>query len=235
MRKAVLFVFLASLAAAAASANTASADPCVKTPKTYTICIGEELILLASIFELTGNKAESTGSSFTILTTTPTVVRCELAALTAITEPSGTTLLFMKTKVVFTECEVPSDEVDCEVATGKISTESIEGSLSLAEETEGGKKVTRLDVKFVPESPATVFATFTIKSKAGHTCLGAQANGKVKGSELCYFLEPIEESQKEHSLQCVESELTFAGSAADLELTEALAGKEGLWDIEEAT
>ena len=221
----LLVAAFAVFALSAVASSSASAAACVKEAgELFAACIEGEL-QTASV-ALTGTQEAGEPHVFVILTTTPTTVNCAKATASSTAEPTGVTVLVMKTKIEFSECKVSSDEADCEVATEKINTESLEGTLSLAEETEGGKKVTRLDVKFLPESPATVFATFTIKSKAGHTCLGAQANGKVKGSELCYFLETgqaIETTEKEHLLQCVESELTFAGTAADLESEFALS------------
>jgi hypothetical protein len=217
----LLAAAFAVFAVSAVASSSASAAACVKeSGELFAACIENEL--QTGSVALTGTQEPGENHVFVILTTTPTTVNCLAASAVATAEPTGVTVLVMAAKIEFSECLVTSDEADCEVATGKISTEKLDGTLSLAEEIENGVKVTgRLDVTFTPEAgEKEPFATFTIKSKAGHTCLGAQANGKVKGTELCFFLETgqsIEANEKAHLLQCVESGLTFAGTAADLE------------------
>jgi hypothetical protein len=63
------------------------------------------------------------------------------------------------------------------------------------------------------------FATFTIESVEGKSCAIAQENGEIKGEDLCFFLEPIEEDAQEHLLECPSSgsELALAGTTAEFE------------------
>ena len=132
--------------------------------------------------------------------------------------------------------------MDCEVATGSIATTELTAPLLLEEEEEvKGTKANRLDARLT--GPEGLLATFTIKSKAGRTCLGATANGKVKGAELCYFLETgqnIEKDELAHLLQCVETEgLTYAGTPADLtaefEIVLAAPNAGDNWSVQENT
>ena len=170
----------------------------------------------------TGIKAPGTPALVVVLSSTPTEVSCAHGEATANAEPTGTTVLVMKLVITVSECIVTSDEADCEVAGGGVKTEPIEGTTSgLIEVEEGGNKVLRLGALGKPESPATSFATVTIKSKSGHTCLAATTNGKIKGAEQCYFVEVIEEDAVAHLLKCTEqgSSLTFAGTPIDMEFT----------------
>ena len=243
----LLLAVFAVLAVGAVASAAASAAACVPAAGTlFALCIS-----LAGVLELQTANAEFTGEmegnqthKFNILTSTNITLECSQASVSAIGEPilAGTgneTLLLMKKKIIFKNCT--TNTAAC-VVDSTIITESSDATISLAEELEGGVAVTRLDVLIEPEPPATVFATFSIKSKEGETCLGAVANGKVKGKILCYFLEPIEEDELEHLVQCDEfgsSELTYAGNAVDgeaefsLKLTGSNAGD--MWSIVEGT
>ena len=77
----------------------------------------------------------------------------------------------------------------------------------------------RLDLLLAPEKAGSAFATFTIKSKTGQTCLVAQQSGLVLGEVLCFFLEPIETDEEETSLECPESgsSLNYGGTKAKLQ------------------
>jgi len=244
----LFLAMLAVLAVGAIASASASAAACSAAAGTlFALCIE-----LAGVLELQTVAAEFTGEQegsptvhqLLILTTANVIVECSQGSVSATGEPilAGTgneTLLVMKAKIIFKNC---TTNVAACVVDPTITTENLDANLSLAEELEGGVAVTRLDLLFEPEPPATVFATFSIKSKEGETCLGAQSLGKVKGKVLCYFLEPIETDELEHLIQCDEfgsSELTYAGNPVDLEaeFTLKLVGTNAgdPWSIVEGT
>jgi len=240
------FVVLAMSAVAATSAFAVEEECLFEEGNLFAVCIlnaENKLILQTSTVLGEASQELEEGHKFTIKFHTPATIECSAGTAEPELEPTATApnLLLMKTTIKFTGCKNTSDEADCEVTSTegaeKITTTSLDGTPSLAEEEEGGVKVKRLDVTFEPES-GTTFATFSLKSKAGHTCLNAQSEGKVKGTELCYFLgtgQNIEEDEEDHLLQCVPAEtLTFAGvnSTFEAEFLVELVSKKN-WDIVE--
>jgi hypothetical protein len=148
------------------------------------------------------------------------ILKIEFAAAAEITCLTGTGTAGVEVELItgslnFSECTVLTP-ADCAVENpttkevGAISTEKIDGTLSLL--SSGS-----LDVLFVPLPPAVVFATFTIFGSGG-TCVDAQEKGKVTGSQLCVFLEPIETDEVEHLFECTPegSSLEFAKNVSTL-------------------
>jgi hypothetical protein len=207
----------------------APAAPCKEAAEKNAICIelAAELVLTESAAVTMTMEKEQT-HSFVILTTTPLTISCSSGTGTAVGKMTTEDVMVEKAKVTFTECVVSSDEADCEVATGSIASTELSAPLLLELEEEiAGKPENRLDAKLT--GPEGIFATYTIKSKAGHTCLGATTNQKVKGAELCYFLQTgqnVEADELEHLFQCVESSMTVSGTQADLTVEFAIKAAE---------
>jgi len=203
----------------AIASSTASAANCdfKEGATTFRVCLflsaTESELLESATFSLL--QEEASPYKLEVLTSTPTQMECS--------EGSGTAGVFVETvegaEVKFKGCKVVStNKVECEVP-GEISWSAINATFSLQTELEGSVEGLRLDLLLIPETTGGTFATFSITSVAGHTCAGATENAKIKGEQLCFFLEPIETDAVEHLLECPASgsELTFGGNAAVLE------------------
>jgi hypothetical protein len=237
-----LISMLSLMAFGAVATASASAAPCKEAAGKNAICVelGAELVL-TEVAPITVTQEKEVTHQFVIETSIPTTVTCNSATGTGSGKETTEDVIIEKVKITFTECVVSSDEVDCEVATGSIVTGELTSPLLLeTEEEEAGKPELELDAHLT--NAESLLATFTIKSKAGHTCLGATANGKVKGAVLCYFLlvgQNIEVDELEHLLQCVRGGLTYAGTAASLEAEFAIKLAEpnlgDKWSVQENT
>jgi hypothetical protein len=233
----------------AIASASASAEQCkFESGELFVVCIlnaaETELELQSTNTEFEGTQEKEEPHTFTIKFTTPAVVSCSEGKTTATAEPisEGAKLLLMKAKITFTNCEVTSAAAECEVLStegkaGEITTEPLDAVPSLAEEEEGTTKVKeRLDLTFSPES-GTTFATFSLDSKEGKTCVDATSKGKVTGTQLCFFLgtgQSIEEDEEQHLLQCNgPGTLKYAGTESQLvtEFALKLKGSTKKWDI----
>lgn len=226
MKKLLKLLLMSMLVVGVVSAiasSTASALNCVPKAEatTFRVCLflsATELELLESAtFAL--SQEEGSPHKLEIAFSSPITVSCS--------EASGVAGVFVETvegaTVSFKGCEVTSaNKTECKLESSTISGAEINGSFSLQTELEGSVEGLRLDLLLKPETTGGTFATFTIESVEGHTCIDAQEKGKVKGEQLCYFLESgqeIEEDFVEHLFECLPtgSELTFAGKTATLE------------------
>jgi hypothetical protein len=132
--------------------------------------------------------------------------------------------------IEFKECKVVNTaetEANCVVKEPILT--NAEGTIDLPEN----------DVVFKPIPPSTVFATITIKSVVGKTCIFAKENQKVTGEQLCEFPLISEKPEVEkdaivHLLICSEagSTLLYAEKSAKFALTdEIFLTKGGEWDL----
>jgi hypothetical protein len=135
--------------------------------------------------------------------------------------------------ITFDECEVTnSAETKANCLVKEPIVTSAEGSIDLPEN----------DVLFKPIPPSTVFATITIKSVTGKTCIFAKENQKVTGEQLCEFpleseteLTPeVELDAVTHFLNCTAagSKLLYAEKNATFTLEDEIKiAKGGEWDL----
>jgi len=234
MRKVQLLLLglLTTAICAVASAPALGADEaCSSTIEANKYCLQFSLLanelelelIKTAVFLFTQENAVT--HELSILTATVTKISCTAGTGEASTESDGAappSTLIMKGTITFTGCTITSaNKVECEVDS-TITAAEIQGVSTLQSEEEvAGTPENRVDTLFTPEVAGGTFATFTIKSTLGHTCTQAQSKGKVKGEELCYWLdnatEPLAEDRETHLIQCVETAaLTFAGTTADL-------------------
>jgi hypothetical protein len=226
MRKLLKLLMMSMLVVGVVSAiasSTASAANCVeKAEEKFRVCLflsATELELLESAtFSLL--QEETSPHKLEVKTSTPTDLECS--------EGSGTAGVFVETvegaTITFKGCKVTSaNKAECEVP-GEIIGSGINASFSLQTELEGEVEGLRLDLLLKSETTGGTFATFSITSVSGKTCAEAIENGKVKGEQLCFFLEPIETDEVEHLLECpaTGSELTFGGNPLSYEAEDSL-------------
>jgi hypothetical protein len=113
--------------------------------------------------------------------------------------------------LTFSGCTVSSNETTCEVEKGEVKTVAVKSELLEA----GGN----IKIKFTPKE-GTTFATITIKSKTGKTCLQA-GSPKVTGSATgeANSKTEAEEELVAHTVKFTStsgSELVFGEEAAEL-------------------
>jgi hypothetical protein len=209
---------------AAVAAATASATNCVaKEEEKGRVCLflsATELELLeAATFSLL--QEEGSPRKFEVDFTPTLAIECKGG--------SGTAGVFVEAIEGATEtysgCELTGvNKTACRLESGEIKTEQINALGSQQTELEGSVEGLRLALLFKPATTDDAFATFTIESTSGHTCADAQEDGKIKGEQSCFFLEPIETDEVEHLLECPASgsELTFAGNTATYEAEDSV-------------
>ena len=222
MRRMMMLLGLCVLVVGAVSAvvsSSASAALCTSTPEVeqFRVCLFLSTTELELLEEATFALSQESGEPHKL--NIQGFFSLEIQCNEASGETGVVVELAMNGKIVFTECAVTSaDKKECEVP-GSIEAKEIDGTLSLQTELEGATEALRLDLLLSPEIAGNAFATFTIKSKPGETCLAAEQSWLVLGEILCFFLEPIETDEVEHLFECPESGslLNFSGTPAVLQ------------------
>jgi hypothetical protein len=164
-----------------------------------------------------------------VVTGGPTI-NCKKAAVTGLVDgqPTESTLL-EKVKIVFSECDLSSNEAECEILSDGPGTTGTPGVIEwepldvdfLNQSTEDGA------IELLPETSNGPIGNYSIDSKTGKTCPFASlvtVKSGVGGNALCVLLannETLEEIDQELKfLQC--NKANFEESGLTIEITTTL-------------
>jgi len=199
----------------------------------FVLCLGEPLVLTEGTFTI--HAETDSGATYRLHANNSglEVVCSAVSGLGALTSAAGVVSI-LNQGLSFTTCKLPAFEEKCEVVE-PILTEKLKGVIE--------EKV-KNHILFTPET-GSVFAAFTIKSKAGQTCLAAgvvkvtllpgEKGGVLCESELAKTaLLHLLECTKEHSdLEAFGEVATFEGKFNAKLLSHT--GVEEKWAVIEGT